>query len=362
MTSQSLPWSCPVCHHALLANAGRLACQSCGGVFPCVGRVPILLHETRQRLSTAAASLGTRLGAIDNEVAALARAADDPRLRFRVPVLAKRREGLIRNRAIIQAELGDVLEGILRGGGPLASDEPTQPGEALGEPDNGTLHTDWGHSPEGEAEIAEVCALALELAGEPVPGADLHPLFLGAGNGRHAFELSRHLGSGSAIDISIDRMWLFDQLLQRPLELAAFEDGAPRTREELTRLYETEPPKSPPGLQLAVADARQLPLLDGSVTHAFSIYFTDMVPLGQLLPEVARVLSPGGAFLHVGPLHYSFPDAAWRLAPDELPTVFREFGLEIEQLRERTLERGRSNASGAQLTYRALAFRARKTA
>ena len=223
------------------------------------------------------------------------------------------------------------------------------------------MYGDWGRTPAGEAEVAEVCTLAGELVGELDPSVETHALFLGAGTGRHVVELGARFGTSSAIDLSIDRMWLFDQLLQRPLELAAFEDSAPRGGRELTHLFRTVPPAPAPGRRLAVADARHLPLSDESQSQVFSIYFTDILPLGELLPEVARVLSPGGSFLHVGPLHYAFEDAAWRLAPDELAVVFDQFGLQIERIREQPLSLRRSSDSGLQLIYRALVFRARKT-
>jgi len=337
-----------------------LVCANCGGTFPRLGQVPILLADARSRLTTLAAALGARRGSLNAERETLAQSALDPRLRFRAAALEQRRQGLLRNRALLEDELGDLLESVMRSGGPSPAGEAPAIGESFGEGDTSALFTDWSLSPEAEREIETVCALAREMAGPPPASLDGRALFLGAGVGRHAVELGRAFRSALAIDLSVDRMWLFNQVLHRPLEFAAFEDGAPLIRDGLTRLVRTEPPPAVAGLRLAVADARRLPVSDASVSHVFSIYFTDMIPLAELLPEVARVLAPDGTFVHVGPLHYAFRDAAWRLAPDELPEAFRQFGFEIQGQREQSLELGHSSASGLELHYRALVFRARR--
>jgi SAM-dependent methyltransferase len=53
-----------------------------------------------------------------------------------------------------------------------------------------------------------------------------------------------------------------------------------------------------------------------------SIFFTDVIPLSKLLPEVRRVLRPGGRFISVGPLHYHFTDRAEWLTQEEVRYVF----------------------------------------
>ena len=89
-------------------------------------------------------------------------------------------------------------------------------------------------------------------------------------------------------------MWLFDQVLQRPVEFAAFEDCVPWLREGLTRFARSQPPAPLPGLRLAVADARQIPLPDAGVSLVFSIYFTDMLPLWPVAPKCAACFPRAG--------------------------------------------------------------------
>ena len=322
-----------------------------------MGRTPVLLLDARERLSVAAASLGARCAALGAEAEALAASIADPRLDFRAQVLERRRAGLALNRALAHAELDEVLDAVVRSGGAVAASHPLERG---GEDLTSALNADWGGGAEAESEVREVCGWAGSLIDQTVrPGGKA--LFLGAGTGRHVVELAGRFGESWAVDLSVDRTWLFERVLRQPLAFAAFEDGAPMSRDGLTRLARTEPPASSAHLHLAVADARCLPLADAGATHVVSIYFTDMVPLHQLLPEAWRVLVPGGTFMHVGPLDYAFPDPAWRLAPEELPEAFRRFGFEIDSLRAQPMEFRRSSQSGIQVIYRGLVFRARKT-
>jgi ubiquinone/menaquinone biosynthesis C-methylase UbiE len=72
-----------------------------------------------------------------------------------------------------------------------------------------------------------------------------------------------------------------------------------------------------------IADARALPIPDASLGAVVSIFFTDVVPLSKLLPEVRRVLRPGGRFISVGPLCYHFTDKAEWLTQEETRFVFK---------------------------------------
>ena len=56
-----------------------------------------------------------------------------------------------------------------------------------------------------------------------------------------------------------------------------------------------------PRLSIARADAERLPIRDGSVPAALTVMaHTDMPAYPVVLAEVARVLQPGGVFVHVG--------------------------------------------------------------
>ena len=52
-----------------------------------------------------------------------------------------------------------------------------------------------------------------------------------------------------------------------------------------------------------------------------------MLPLSVLLPEVFRVLEPGGVFIHYGPLQYHFSDMHECYSAEALRTYFHDHGL-----------------------------------
>jgi ubiquinone/menaquinone biosynthesis C-methylase UbiE len=76
-------------------------------------------------------------------------------------------------------------------------------------------------------------------------------------------------------------------------------------------------------IDYVIADALLLPIPDASLEAVVSIFFTDVIPLSRLLPEVRRVLRPGGRFISVGPLVYHFEDKAEWLTQEEMRFVIR---------------------------------------
>lgn len=75
-----------------------------------------------------------------------------------------------------------------------------------------------------------------------------------------------------------------------------------------------------------VSDAANLPLKTGSLSVYISVYFTDVVALKLLLPEIKRVLVDGGIFIHIGPLEYFFKNASEMLSADEIKHFFESEG------------------------------------
>ncbi len=115
--------------------------------------------------------------------------------------------------------------------------------------------------------LAEKRGLLLPLA------AGKRVLDLGCGNGRHLAELADRIAFGMGIDFSL-----------------------PFIR------YAAEQFKDRPNLRFALADARALPVADGSFDCAYSFaalyYLDDIEPV---YAELGRVLAPGGvALLEVG--------------------------------------------------------------
>ena len=190
------------------------------------------------------------------------------------------------------------------------------------------LRRDWSGAPECEEEIQDVTQAALKAL-DNAGGERSRILLLGAGTGRFASVLSPHFASTHAMELSVPMGLLRDFLRDGPLRFTVL-DRRNRRSEADARQQHTA---SNLGVELdsvgwAIADALHCPYPDGYFSTVASLYFSDVVPPSQLLPEVARILAPGGTFVHVGPLGYQFDRPADDLWPAERwPREVEKFGL-----------------------------------
>ena len=173
------------------------------------------------------------------------------------------------------------------------------------------LIRDWGSVPNGESEIQTITEHVIKaLEKHPIAQEDSSILFLGAGMGRIAYEVSGHLEKKVyAIDNSITMAYLFDKISRE--DLCFFEvnlknvenvgdlvvEHLASTRGSLKKIRNYKP-----DVQYLVGDAARLPFPDNSLSSVVSVYFTDVIPLPLLIKEVKRVLKNDGIFIHFGPL------------------------------------------------------------
>lgn len=77
------------------------------------------------------------------------------------------------------------------------------------------------------------------------------------------------------------------------------------------------------------ADAFNSPFANERFDWVFSVYFSDVRPLPELIAEARRILKPGGFLLHYGPLQYHFDDLEHHYGYDEFKTLFVDHDFEI---------------------------------
>jgi carnosine N-methyltransferase len=190
------------------------------------------------------------------------------------------------------------------------------------------LHRDWSGALECEEEIQDITQAALKAL-DKAGGERSRILLLGAGTGRFASVLAPHFASTHAMELSVPMGLLRDFLRDGPLRFTVL-DRRNRRSEDDARQRHTA---SSLGVDLdsvewVIADALSCPYPDGYFSTVASLYFSDVVPARRLLSEVARILAPGGTFVHVGPLGYQFDLPADDIWPAERwPVEVEKFGL-----------------------------------
>ncbi len=192
------------------------------------------------------------------------------------------------------------------------------------------LTRDWGGAPVSEDEIA-VAKREIVKRLERHSAARDSALILGAGTGRLAEELRSEFRQVTAIDLSFLMASAYHIARREPLEFYRIRQRNPRTADSQVVKVRAEIPElsGENPLVYAIADAGSTPFPDQSFSTIISVYFTDVIPLSHLMPEVCRILRPEGSFVHFGPLSYHFDQLQEKYSAEELLERFRETNFEI---------------------------------
>jgi carnosine N-methyltransferase len=172
------------------------------------------------------------------------------------------------------------------------------------------LRLDWSGQSESQEEISAIQSRISQLIDKFCEKRQT-ALFLGAGLGRLAYELSPLFDHTAAVDYSIVMACLHQKILKEDIHFSRIElKNAQKNEEQCQSVHASAQHASarlkPQHLTYTVADAGHLPLGNQTISTIVSAYFTDVLPLSKLWPEVLRVLQPGGVFIHYGPLQYHF--------------------------------------------------------
>lgn len=200
------------------------------------------------------------------------------------------------------------------------------------------LKRDWGWLEEGELQLSEILGPLEEVISEAISDRE-NILVAGAGVGRIAVELCGYFEKVYATDLSFSMLWFFQQLLKgasinfHEINYTNILQDTYVAR-ELTATYHAPfsgytLPEVNDKLFCYISDILHSPHRDGSISAFCSAYFTDVLALKLLLPEVKRLLKPGGVFIHLGPLGYGFEDVSEKLAANEIKAAFLRAGFEV---------------------------------
>ena len=226
------------------------------------------------------------------------------------------------------------------------------------------LWSDWAGTPAGERQIATIQQLVSANSRRYCDHRG-RAVYLGAGLGRYAFEGGKHFSSVLAVELSFACAALFTAVRAAPIDFCMVHWGA-ASEHELVEIHRAVFPIESGGTNVdyVIADARALPIADASLDAVISIFFTDVVPLSMLLPEVRRVLRPGGRFINVGPLayHLHFTDKAEWLTQEEVRYVFESVHHMAFESGDSVLEVPVMDCPGSRrLIYRVWSFVATRT-
>jgi carnosine N-methyltransferase len=304
---------CPLCHRALASAK----CQTCDRTYPILrDRIPVLLENAQTYLTSFHRTCQEYCDRVMAQIQAVDRAAADRPERRQI--IDRYQLALATHAGIMQSLMADVkphLQSTTLAAGKL----PDIPyGSRLS-----YVRRDWCGEEICETELATIQETLRALA-HTIDAPRNKTLVLGAGVGRTAWDLCDWLPDVTAVDLSCTMACLFDRVLEAPFDVYQINRSNTLRTEDLVQRKTTQPPARQAKenrngrFRYWIADAQQLPLPDQSMDVVISIYFTDVLPLDQLLKEVKRVLKSGGIFIHYGPLEYHFEDFAASLSAEEV--------------------------------------------
>jgi SAM-dependent methyltransferase len=314
-----------VCKATLDAGAGGHSCSRCHKPYPRLAGVPVLVADIgwwlKDQLVVVARMEQRAQRALDIVTGLLGKTHP------REAALIRMRDGIQRNLALVRrwsAELVACASPAVKAAAAMGAEDVAV--SAVIEPLKYFI-ADWGGQPASEASIAAIVA---SLRGH-LAGRDLRTVaVLGGGAGRVAWELTRDCEQVHLFDLSAMMALTYEWLRREDIVVHQVVEMNVREVSELypaVRLAMSERP-----VQYAIADALHLPVADGSLSAALSVYMTDVVGnVEAFVTEAARVLAPGGAFIHFGTLGYGGfnPPEMWTAA--ELRELLARHGFRVER-------------------------------
>ena len=343
-TDIAITTTCVACGSALAGMDGSppwSACSSCGQRYPVIGgRIPILMADPVTYLARLYVQHKHYLRRLGERVEGLRSAARaQPQRRKQLERLAGAYE---HNGRLFETFCGEIDPFVSPADIVKAINAPEFVGYATSFE---YLERDWCFLADGEREL-----VALRRAVEDAIAAHAPDrravLVVGAGTGRLAWDLLGQFEEVYALDMSLVMAQQFHGAMDDGLTFQSVHTrSVSRDQDMVIERVARIPPAGRDAsrrFRYIVGDATKLPFADGSVAAVVSVYFTDVLPLAGVLGEIARVLKPGGLFLHAGPLEYHFDEPAMHLSAESVKAALAEQGFTIAEERHvRTEHLGR---------------------
>ncbi len=360
---------CIQCKHIL--NTSRieddyLICGYCDARYPLVaGKVPVLMTNAIDELAATCIVYERYLHTEKHAIERLrALATNKPGRAAVLQALAEARQENIGNVYAMQQTLMPFLSS-----NDILATKPATMHESYGVVQNYYLERDWSGNQGFEVEMCSRMEVVRQDIRMFVPDTE-KVLVLGAGTGRVAWELCSDFEQVYALDRTFSMPYSFYTLLEQDISYNVVHASnvlyaQDRVRKQIASLKNTGMTahtcqQYAEKITYLMADATQIPLPDHSQSTIVSVYFTDVLPLENYLPEVIRVLKDGGLFIHFGPLVYHFSDESEMLTTDELLAAFEENGFQIVSERQLPEVAGFSEATMSTTYFVNWMFTARK--
>jgi SAM-dependent methyltransferase len=200
------------------------------------------------------------------------------------------------------------------------------------------LERDWSWLPAGEQELSVIKRALYEKIDQYSPDKT-SVLVLGAGTGRIGWELLNRFELVYALDVSLTMAQIYNKVLCGGVAFYSVNTSSISSSQDMVKVRKASivsPVTSKAyveqvrhRLRYLVGDVCRAPFADKTVSAVVSAYFTDVVPLNHYINEICRILTPGGLFLHFGPLEYHFDDIGQHLSAEQVRQLFEQKGFEV---------------------------------
>ncbi len=199
------------------------------------------------------------------------------------------------------------------------------------------LERDWSNEPqalEQRSTIINHIESQLHLV-EDFSSENGQAYFPGCGNGRYAVEFAKYYDKVYANDKSLMMLWTTAYLSKKKTWDISYDilrncrQVADSKNTITVEISDELSQRINDKVEFKVGDFSKLNFSNGSIKHFYSIYFTDVLPLGTLWSQVDTLLETEGLFIHFGPLEYFFTDEKQLLTVEEVKDYFIERNYEI---------------------------------